>query len=29
MKRISYFEKPSEKERRRIRKAQRTASFLT
>jgi small subunit ribosomal protein S21 len=29
MKRMSYFEKPSEKERRRIRKAQRTASFLT
>ena len=29
MKRMSYYEKPSEKERRRIRKAQRTASFLT
>jgi len=29
MKRISYYEKPSERERRRIRKAQRTASFMT
>jgi small subunit ribosomal protein S21 len=29
MKRMSYYEKPSEKERRRIRKAQRTASFMT